>query len=112
MDRQEALARMIPHAIKVLGVTAEDFVEGAEFKKELEADSLDLVEFVMALEEEWDITIPEQELGEIVTVGQAIDVVFSHEAEFGTAKAKAAAMSSAAGTSAAEPASPTEAVAS
>jgi len=50
-------------------------VEEANFKDDLDADSLDLVELVMALEERLDITIGEDELGAIKTVGEAVDVV-------------------------------------
>ena len=47
----------------------------ARFKEDLEADSLDLVELVMALEERLDITVPEEDLGEVTTVGNALDLV-------------------------------------
>ena len=47
----------------------------ARFKEDLEADSLDLVEFVMALEEEFSVEVPEKELEGITTVGQAFDLI-------------------------------------
>ena len=50
-------------------------VETAHFKDDLEADSLDLVEVVMALEEKFDISIPEDDLADVGTVGQAVDIV-------------------------------------
>jgi len=49
--------------------------EEARFKEDLDADSLDLVEFVMALEEEFDITVPEEALEGVTTVGQAVSLV-------------------------------------
>ena len=75
MERTEVLATVKDAAVEVLGVDPDAVVEEASFKDDLDADSLDLVELVMALEERLDITIPEEELGDIKTVGQAVDVV-------------------------------------
>ncbi|MGA1648933.1 MAG: acyl carrier protein, partial [Ilumatobacteraceae bacterium] len=47
----------------------------ARFKEDLEADSLDLVELVMALEEEFGIEVPEEEIEGVKTVGQAYDLI-------------------------------------
>ena len=47
----------------------------AKFGDDLDADSLDLAELVMALEDEFDITVDEDELEDIETVGQAFDLV-------------------------------------
>jgi acyl carrier protein len=75
MNREDILATLKEIAAEVLGVDAAAVTEAATFKEDLGADSLDLVEVVMALEEKLDITIPEEELADIKTVGQAIDVV-------------------------------------
>lgn len=75
MERTEVLTAVKEAAVEVLGVDADTVAEEARFKDDLEADSLDLVELVMALEERFDVTIPEEELGDITTVGQAVDVV-------------------------------------
>jgi acyl carrier protein len=75
VERSDVLAAVKDAAVEVLGVEPDAVVEEASFKDDLDADSLDLVELVMALEERLDITIPEDELGEIKTVGQAVDVV-------------------------------------
>ena len=75
MDREQVLKVLRESAVEVLGVDADQVTLEASFKDDLDADSLDLVELVMALEERLDITIPEDELGEIKTVGQAVDVV-------------------------------------
>jgi acyl carrier protein len=48
---------------------------GASFGDDLEADSLDLVELVMALEEEFGVEVPEKEVEDIKTVGQAFDLI-------------------------------------
>jgi len=77
MERTEVLASLKEAAVEVLGVSPDVVVEEASFKDDLDADSLDLVELVMALEERFDITIPEDELGEIKTVGEAVNIVIN-----------------------------------
>ena len=62
-------------AVDVLSVSADQVVPEAKFADDLDADSLDLVELVMALEEEFGIEVPEEELEGIETVGQAYDLV-------------------------------------
>jgi acyl carrier protein len=59
----------------VLSVDADKVVPEASFGDDLEADSLDLVELVMALEEEFDIEVPEEEIEGVKTVGQAFDLI-------------------------------------
>ena len=62
-------------AVEVLQVSPEQVTPDAKFGDDLDADSLDLVELVMALEEAFDIEVPEEELEGIETVGQAFDLV-------------------------------------
>ena len=62
-------------AVEVLQVPAEKLVLEARFGDDLDADSLDLVELVMALEEVFDITVDESELEGIETVGQAYELI-------------------------------------
>ena len=62
-------------AVDVLSVDADKVVPEAKFADDLDADSLDLVELVMALEEEFDIVVPEEELADVKTVGQAFELV-------------------------------------
>lgn len=62
-------------AVKVLSVDADKVTMQASFADDLDADSLDLVELVMALEEEFDVTVEEEELEGIATVGQAYELV-------------------------------------
>lgn len=64
-------------AVEVLQVPAEKVVPDARFGDDLDADSLDLVELVMALEEAFDITVAETELEGIETIGQAYELVTS-----------------------------------
>ena len=63
--------------IDQLGVKAEDVVSEASFVEDLGADSLDTVELVMALEEEFETEIPDEEAEKITTVQSAIDYVSS-----------------------------------
>jgi acyl carrier protein len=62
-------------AVEVLQVTPEQVTLEAKFGDDLDADSLDLVELVMALEEAFDIEVPEEELEGVTTVGQAYKLV-------------------------------------
>jgi acyl carrier protein len=62
-------------AVEVLQVPEDKVVPEARFGDDLDADSLDLVELVMALEEAFDITVEESELEGIETVGQAYDLI-------------------------------------
>ncbi|HTW99635.1 MAG TPA: acyl carrier protein [Acidimicrobiales bacterium] len=62
-------------AVEVLQVPADKVVLEARFGDDLDADSLDLMEFVMALEEAFDITVDESELDGVETVGQAYELV-------------------------------------
>ncbi|AKX43796.1 acyl carrier protein [Thiopseudomonas alkaliphila] len=61
-----------------LGVKAEEVVNSASFVDDLGADSLDTVELVMALEEEFDTEIPDEQAVKITTVQEAIDYVNNH----------------------------------
>ena len=64
--------------IEQLGVKEEEVTNTASFVDDLGADSLDTVELVMALEEEFECEIPDEEAEKITTVQQAIDYVNSH----------------------------------
>ena len=63
-----------------LGVDAGSITEESSFKDDLGADSLDLFELVMALEEEFDTEIPDEEAEKITTVQAAIDYINGHQA--------------------------------
>ncbi|HET7687532.1 MAG TPA: acyl carrier protein [Candidatus Macondimonas sp.] len=61
--------------VEQLGVKEEEVVHEAHFVDDLGADSLDTVELVMALEEEFECEIPDEEAEKLTTVGQAIDYI-------------------------------------
>ena len=77
MDRDEVFATLKSAAAEVLGVDESAVTEDAKFKDDLDADSLDLVELVMALEEKLDISVPEEDLEGVETVGNALDLIAS-----------------------------------
>lgn len=64
--------------VEQLGVNEDQVVNEASFVDDLGADSLDTVELVMALEEEFECEIPDEESANITTVQQAIDYVNNH----------------------------------
>ncbi len=63
-----------------LGVKLEEVVDGASFTDDLGADSLDTVELVMALEEEFGIEIPDEDAEKMATVGQAMSYISEKQA--------------------------------
>jgi acyl carrier protein len=77
MDNDEAFDKFKQCAVEVLQVEPEKVVLDARFGDDLDADSLDLVELVMALEESFDITVDESELEGVATVKQAFELVTS-----------------------------------
>lgn len=77
MERAEVLDSLREVAVEVLAVEPEAVTESASFAEDLDADSLDLVEFVMGLEEKFDISVPEEDLEGVATVGQAVDLVLA-----------------------------------
>ena len=74
---QDLFARFKTCAVEVLSVDEAAVTPEAKFGDDLDADSLDLVELVMALEEEFGVEVPEDELNDVETVGQAYDLVVS-----------------------------------
>ena len=71
--------RVKKNIVEQLGVKEEDVKPEASFVEDLGADSLDTVELVMALEEEFDIEIPDEEAEKITTVQSAIDYVQNNQ---------------------------------
>ncbi len=74
---EEKFARFRKCVVEVLSVDESAVVPEAKFGDDLDADSLDLVELVMALEDEFGVAVPEDELEGIETVNQAYELVTS-----------------------------------
>jgi len=71
-------ARVTDLIVEQLGVSKEEAVSGASFIDDLGADSLDIVELVMTLEETFDIEIPDDDAEKMQTIGDAIDYLKKH----------------------------------
>lgn len=69
------LEKIISVVAEQLGVNADDLTEKTSFKDDLNADSLDLFQIIMSLEEEFDIEIPNEDAEAIITVGDALKYV-------------------------------------
>jgi len=78
MDDKEAFERVKKVAVAQLNVNNDEVTLEASFTKDLGADSLDQVELVMALEEEFGVEIPDEEAEKITTVGEAVKYISSH----------------------------------
>ncbi len=76
-DDDVVFEKLCQCAVDVLQVPVDKVIKEARFGDDLDADSLDLVELVMALEETFGISVDESELDGIETVGQAYDLVKS-----------------------------------
>ena len=77
MDMPELQDKVCKILADNLSVPEDKVTPQARFQEDLDADSLDLVEAVLGLEEEFGVTIPEEEMEGVKTVGQAIQLVAS-----------------------------------
>ncbi len=78
-SRDEVFERIREVLTERLSVEEGDINEEANFQEDLGADSLDLVEMIMELEDQFGIKIPDEDAQQIQTVGQAVDYVTSHQ---------------------------------
>lgn len=78
MERDELLAKIKAIVSDKLSISEDQVTEEASFIDDLGADSLDTVELVMALEDEFDLDIPDEEAEKMMTVGKAMDYVLAH----------------------------------
>ena len=80
MTQEEIFEKVKGIIVEQLGVTDTSVTSEASFIDDLGADSLDIVELVMALEEEFDMEIPDTDAEKVVTVGDVVDYIKDHVA--------------------------------
>jgi len=78
VNREEILTLVRGHLAEELEVEAAKIEEGTRFKEDLDADSLDLYELVMELEDRYGISVSEEQAARIETVGDAVEFVLDH----------------------------------
>ena len=75
MERSEIESKMVDLLVEELGIEREKITMAAKFEEDLEVDSLGVVELLMALEDNFDVNIPDEEAEAITTVSEAVDIV-------------------------------------
>ncbi|MCU0281251.1 MAG: acyl carrier protein [Acidimicrobiia bacterium] len=75
MERSEIQAKLTDLLVEELGLERDKIKLAASFEKDLEVDSLGVVELLMALEDAFGVTIPDDEAERIVTVADAVDLI-------------------------------------
>ena len=84
MNREQIFSLIRAHLADELEVDPDTITEATRFREDLEADSLDLVELTMELEDTYGIRIPDEEAVKIKSVGQAADFVAAHAPQTST----------------------------
>lgn len=75
MDRPEVFVRLRTVAVELLDVSIDDFVSNASLRTDLGLDSLDLAEYCLAVEDEFDVRLPEAELHACTNIAEFTDLV-------------------------------------
>jgi acyl carrier protein len=75
MERSQIEAKMVDILVEELGIERDNITMTSKFEEDLEVDSLGVVELLMALEDNFDVNIPDEEAEAITTVSEAVDIV-------------------------------------
>ena len=75
MERSEIESKMVDLLVEELGIERDKITMASKFEEDLEVDSLGVVELLMALEDNFDVNIPDEEAEAISTVSEAVDIV-------------------------------------
>jgi acyl carrier protein len=78
-SREEVFALIRAHLADELDVDPADIAEDTRFREDLEADSLDLYTMVQELEDTYGVSMSDEQAAQILTVGQAVDFVLTHD---------------------------------
>jgi acyl carrier protein len=78
-SREEVYERVKDVLVEQLGIDEGDITEEASFQEDLDADSLDLVELIMELEDQFGVKISDEDAQGITTVGQAVEYILAHQ---------------------------------
>ena len=79
MNKNEIFEKLKNIIVEQLGVNEENVTDEATFVDDLSADSLDIVELIMQIEEEFEIEIPDEDAEKIVTVGDVVKYIESNK---------------------------------
>jgi acyl carrier protein len=77
MERSEIEAKLTDLLVDELGLERDKIAVDAKFEEDLEVDSLGVVELLMAIEDNFDVKIPDEDAEKITTVGEAVDIISS-----------------------------------
>jgi len=78
VDRDQAFEQVKEIIVEQLGVSGDEVKLEASFQEDLNADSLDLVELIMSMEDKFGVKIPDEDAEKILTVGDAVDYCVTH----------------------------------
>ena len=78
MSKEEIMGKLKPVIAEQLGVDESEVTDTASFTEDLNADSLDLVELIMSLEEQFGLQISDEDAEKLTTVGESVDYIYEH----------------------------------